>query len=146
MTEITAPLRSILVERVLPFSQQSVWTALTRSDLIGSWLMNNDFEPKVGYRFNFRSAPMYGWNGVTDCEVLLVEPCARLAYRWNASGEQAADGLATTVTWTLTRDNDGTRVRMEQSGFRPQDEGGYLSMSSGWPRMLEGLERVTGEI
>jgi uncharacterized protein YndB with AHSA1/START domain len=146
MTENTAALRSILVERFLPLPRESVWTALTRSDLIGSWLMENDFEPRVGRRFNFRATPMYGWNGVADCEVLLVEPGTRLAYSWNASGEQAADGLATTVTWRLTPDGGGTRVRMEQSGFRPQDEGGYQSMSSGWPRMLQGLERVAGGI
>jgi uncharacterized protein YndB with AHSA1/START domain len=146
MTEVATPLRSILVERILPFPQESVWTALTRSDLMGSWLMENDFKPKVGCQFKFRATPMYGWNGVTNCEVLLVERYRKLAYSWNASGEQAAKGLATTVTWMLTQDGDSTRVRMEQAGFRPQDEIGYQSMISGWPRMLEGLEQVAGEI
>ena len=40
----------------------------------------------------------------------------------------------------------GTHVRMEQSGFRPQDEGGYQAMGGGWPRIVGGLERVAGEL
>jgi uncharacterized protein YndB with AHSA1/START domain len=62
------------------------------------------------------------WNGVTDCEVLVVEPNERLSYSWNASGEEAETGLKTVVTWTLIRTNGGTLVRMEQSGFRPGQE------------------------
>jgi uncharacterized protein YndB with AHSA1/START domain len=62
------------------------------------------------------------WNGVTDCEVLVVELNARLSYSWNASGEEATKGLKTVVTWTLTPTKRGTHVRMEQSGFRPEEE------------------------
>jgi uncharacterized protein YndB with AHSA1/START domain len=107
--------------------------------------MKNDFEPTIGRRFNFRATPMYGWNGVTDCEVLLVDSPGKLAYSWKASGDQPADGLRTTATWTLTPQGDSTRVCIEQSGFRPQDEGGYQSMSGGRPRTLQGLEQVAGE-
>ena len=46
----------------------------------------------------------------------------RLSYSWNASGEEAAKGLKTVVTWTLTPTTGGVLVRMEQSGFRPEDE------------------------
>ena len=65
------------------------------------WLMENDFQPVVGHRFNFRATPMPHWNGVTACEVLVVEP-QRPSYSWNASGEEAAKGLKTVVAWTLT--------------------------------------------
>ena len=82
------------------------------------------------------------WNGVTDCEVLIVEPNERLAYSWNASGAEAANGLKTVVTWTLTPTKGGTLVRMEQSGFRPEDERFYQGASYGWQKMMAGLERV----
>ena len=36
--------------------------------------MKNDFQPVVGHTFNFRATPMPHWNGVTDCQVLVVEP------------------------------------------------------------------------
>jgi uncharacterized protein YndB with AHSA1/START domain len=61
-------------------------------------------------------------NGVVDCKVLVVEPYERLSYSWNASGEGAPKGLKTVVTWTLTPTKGGVLVRMEQSGFRPEDE------------------------
>jgi hypothetical protein len=36
----------------------------------------------------------------------------------------------------------GTHVRMEPSGFRPEDEGFHQSAGFGCKRMVEGLERV----
>ena len=145
MNDIPAS-RSVIVERTMAHPPEKIWRALTTSDLIGDWLMSNDFEPVVGKRFNFRAEPQGGWNGVTDCEVLEVEKPSRLVYSWNASGEQAADGVRTVVTWTLTPGGSGTHVRMEQSGFRPQDEPFFTGAGYGWQRMVAGLERVAGEI
>jgi uncharacterized protein YndB with AHSA1/START domain len=145
MTELAMATRSLIVEREMPHPPEKIWRALTQGPLIAEWLMRNDFEPIVGHRFNFRAAPVHGWNGVTDCEVLEIIPMQRLAYSWNASGEQAPDGLKTIVTWTLTRSEKGTHVRMEQSGFRPQDEVGYRGMGGGWPRILGRLEQVSSK-
>ena len=36
----------------------------------------------------------------------------------------------------------GTLVRMEHSGFRPEDEGFYQGAGYGWQRFVGGLERV----
>jgi uncharacterized protein YndB with AHSA1/START domain len=83
---------------------------------------------------------------VTDCEVLAVEPNERLSYRWDASGEEAANGLKTVVTWTLTPTKGGTQVRMEQSGFRPEDEANYQGAGYGWQRFVAGLERVAAGV
>jgi uncharacterized protein YndB with AHSA1/START domain len=103
MTDLAdAATRSIVIERVMPHPPEKIWRALTQSPLIEEWLMKNDFRPVVGHKFNFRADPMPGWNGVTDCEVLVVEPNERLSYSWNASGEEAVNGLKTVVTWTLT--------------------------------------------
>ena len=136
--------RSLIVERTMPHPPEKIWRALTTGPLIETWLMKNDFQPVVGHRFNFRATPVMGWNGVTDCEVLALEPPTRLVYSWNASGEQARDGLKTVVTWTLTPVEGGVLVRMEQSGFRPQDEPGYRGMGGGWPGILGQLEQVAG--
>jgi uncharacterized protein YndB with AHSA1/START domain len=138
---------AIVVERLIPHPPEKIWRALTTSALIAEWLMLNDFQPAVGHRFNFRATPIPNmWNGVTDCEVLEIDEARRLVYSWNASGDEAANGLKSTVTWTLTPADGGTLVRMEHSGFRPQDEGGRQAMGGGWPRIVAGLERVTGEL
>jgi uncharacterized protein YndB with AHSA1/START domain len=104
--------------------------------------MKNDFQPFVGNRFDFRAMPVAHWNGVVDCQVLVVEPNMRLSYGWNASGEE----LKTVVTWTLTPTKSGTRLRMEQSGFRAEDEANYQGASYGWQRFVSGLERVAAAL
>jgi uncharacterized protein YndB with AHSA1/START domain len=143
----TAATRTLVVEREMPHPPERIWRALTQSALIEEWLMKNDFEPRVGHRFNYRSEPMPPrWNGVVDCEVLAVEPNKRLAYTWNSSGEEAANGLNTVVTWTLTPTKGGTHVRMEQSGFRPQDEFFHKGASYGWQKMVATLEQVAGRL
>jgi uncharacterized protein YndB with AHSA1/START domain len=143
MSSGAAETKSIIVERDLPHPPEKVWRALTQSALIAEWLMPNDFELKVGHRFTFRATPQPGWKGVTNCEVLAVEPMRRLVYAWG-DGTESESGLKTVVTWTLTPTSAGTHLRMEQSGFRPEDEGGYQAMSGGWPRIVERLERVAG--
>jgi uncharacterized protein YndB with AHSA1/START domain len=130
--------KSIVVERVVAHAPEKFWRALTDPAIIERWLMRNDFAPVPGHRFDFHATPVPGWSGVTHCEVLTVEPPHRLAYRWG-DGTESDSGLRTVVTWTLTREGTGTRIRMEHSGFRPQDESGYLGMGSGWPRIVERL-------
>jgi len=142
MTEPAAATRTVLVEREMPHPPQKIWRALTQGPLIEEWLMQNDFVPVVGHKFNLRSKPSPHWNGVVDCEVLVVEPNRRLAYSWNASGEEAAAGIKSIVTWTLTPANGGTHVRMEQSGFRPEETGNYQGANYGWQKFIAALERV----
>ena len=49
------------------------------------------------------------------------------------------------MTWTLTP-TPGVKVRMEQSGFRPQDERNLEGARYGWQRFVDGLERVAGRL
>jgi uncharacterized protein YndB with AHSA1/START domain len=144
MTDSAGSTKSIVVERLMPHPPEKVWRALTESSLIAQWLMENDFVLEAGRDFTFRATPVPGWSGVTHCRVLEFEPHRRLVYTWG-DGTESDSGLATVVTWTLAEEAGGTRVRMEQSGFRPEDEAGFGAMSGGWPRILEGLERVAGE-
>lgn len=134
---------SIVVERIMPHPPETIWRVLTDPQLIAEWLMQNDFRPAVGHIFQFRARPMVGWNGMADCEVLTVDPPRRLAWSQNASGDQAATGLRSIVTWTLTPQDNGTHVCMTQAGFElPKDAAGYKAMSGGWPHVLANLERV----
>jgi uncharacterized protein YndB with AHSA1/START domain len=134
----TADTRSLVIEKELPHPPEKVWRALTQGPLIKEWLMDNDFQPVVGHSFNFRSTPMPNWNGVIDSEVLVVEPNKKLSYSWNSLG------LMSIVVWTLVATNGGTLLRMEQSGFRPDQQANYQGANYGWQKFIGGLERVVG--
>ena len=140
---MTANTKSIVVWRLIAHPPQRVWRALTTSELIAEWLMQNDFAPKVGHRFTFRATPVPGWSGITNCEVLEVDDPRLLSSRWG-DGSESDSGLVTVVTWNLTPQEGGTLVRMEHSGFRPADEAGYRGMCGGWPRIVELLDKVAG--
>ena len=142
----TATTRAVVIERRMPHSLDKVWRAITQSPLLEDWLMANDFEAKVGHRGTFHMPPMPGWNGVTDYEVLSVVPNAELSYTWNASGAEAAGGLRTVVKWTLEAVDGGVLVRMEQSGFREQDQRNFMGAKYGWERNLGELERVVARL
>ena len=102
--------------------------------------MNNDFRPEVGRRFNLRGA----WGGVLDCEVLAVEPLKTLSYTWDFAHDDAAFNLKSVVTFTLTPTRAGTRLRMEQAGFGPEQKQAYGGARVGWGQFLAKLEEVVG--
>ena len=131
MSETPTETLSVVVEREIPHPPEKIWRALTQSHLIQDWLMNNDFRPVVGHHFNFRA----DW-GAVDCQVLAVEPNKTLSYTW------AAYDLKSVVTWTLTPTSGGTHLRMEQSGFRPDQKQAYGGAKAGWPQFFAKLEQV----
>jgi uncharacterized protein YndB with AHSA1/START domain len=128
--------RSLVIEREFPHPPEKVWRALTQGHLIKEWLMDNDFQSVVGHKFTFRSTPMPNWNGVIDGEVMVVEPNKKLSYKWDSLG------LESVVVWTLVATEGGTLVRMEQSGFRPDQEINYKGANYGWQKFIGALERV----
>ena len=139
MTETIAAVRSIVVERTMPHPPEKVWRALTQQPLIEAWLMRNDFEPRVGHRFNLR------WeannkSGVIDSEVLELSPPSRLAYRWVSMGVESV------VTFTLTPTAGGTRPRMEQAGFKPGQEYNRKGAEYGWNGFLDKLGPVVANL
>jgi uncharacterized protein YndB with AHSA1/START domain len=128
--------RSVVVERELPYPPEKIWRALTQPHLIEEWLMKNDFNPLVGHRFNLRRTPKPDVNIVVDCQVLVVEPNKTLSYTWSAFD------LESVVTWTLTPTSTGTQLRMEQSGFRPDQKLAYGGARGGWQAFFANLEQV----
>jgi len=126
---------SVIVERDIPYPPEKIWRALTQPHLIEEWLMKNDFKPVVGHSFNLSG----DWGGVLDCEVLAVEPNKTLSYTWGAMG------LESVVTWTLTPTSTGTHLRMEQAGFRPDQQQAYQGARFGWQKFFGSLEQVLAQ-
>ena len=141
MNTQTAPAeetRTLVIERDFAHSPAKLWRALTESPLLAQWLLNNDFTPEVGHTFQFRSEPVQGWNGIIDCKVLLVDPITHLSYTWGSMG------MSSVVVFTLTPSDAGTHMRMEHSGFGPNQDHAYKGAMYGWQNFLGKLETLLG--
>ena len=97
--------------------------------------MKNDFKPVAGHTFKLSG----DW-GAVDCNVMTVEPNKTLSYTW------AAMGLESVVTWTLVPTSAGTLLRMEQSGFRPDQQQAYQGARYGWQKFFAALEQLLARI
>lgn len=131
MTDSTSETRSVVVERDLAHPPERIWRALTQPHLIQEWLMKTDFAPVKDQRFTLSG----DWGSV-DCRVLEIEPGSRLSYSWDAMG------LESVVTWTLTPIASGTHLRMEQVGFRPDQQQAFAGAKFGWQKFFGNLEQV----
>ena len=131
MTDVAAEIRTVTVEREIGYPPEKIWRALTQPHLLQEWLMQSDFVPEADRVFTFRGE----WGSV-DCKVLELDAPRSLSYSWNAMG------LESVVTWTLTPTAGGTHLRMDQSGFRKDQEQAYQGARFGWKRMIEKLEQV----
>jgi uncharacterized protein YndB with AHSA1/START domain len=95
-------------EQTYPHPPERVWRALTDPAELGAWLMPADFAALAGHRFTFDARPDMG---IIDGEVLDAEPPRLLRCRWSGVfGE-------TVVTFTLTPDGEGTRLRVTHAGW-----------------------------
>ena len=137
-TTASPQVRAVVVERDIAHPPSRLWRALTQPHLIAEWLMQNDFVPTVGHHFKLRGE----WGGVLDCEVLAIEPDRKLSYTWDFDHEDPAYALKSVVTFTLTPSGAGTRLRMEQVGFRPDQKQAYGGAHAGWKTFFDKLETV----
>jgi len=142
MNDASTETLTVVVERDIPQPPEKLWRALTQPHLIAEWLMPNDFQPVAGHRFTLRG----DWGGVLDCEVLAVEPHTALSYTWNYAHDDDAYDLKSVVSFTLTPTGTGTRLRLEQSGFRPGQEQAYHGARAGWQRFLTKLEEIVAPL
>ncbi len=90
----------------------------------------------MGHKFKFRATPVPNWNVVIEGEVLVVEPNEQLSYTWSSMSMSGG------VAWTLTPTKTGTLVRMEQSGFREDQEANCEGAKYGWQKSISNLDKV----
>jgi uncharacterized protein YndB with AHSA1/START domain len=127
-------MKSIRKESVYPHPPERIWRALTDPEILATWLMPSDIRAEVGHRFQFRTKPAPGFDGIVHCEVLVADPPRRLVYTW--AGGPARE-RPTRVEWTLTPVPEGTRLTLEHSGF--SGLGGFFlrtMLGRGWGHKL----------
>ncbi len=127
--------KSIIIEQEYPYSPEEVWDALTDQDQLNEWLMEGNFQPRVGAEYEF-----YWVNraekdkGKTEGKVLEVLKPKKLSYTWEGGGS------STVVTFFLEPSAEGTKLRLEHTGFVPQkDEFVYNGALYGWKGRLANL-------
>jgi uncharacterized protein YndB with AHSA1/START domain len=133
--------QEIVVDEVFPHAAEAIWRALTDGELIARWIMvPTGFAPVVGTRFTFQTKAAGAWDGVIHCQVLEVVPRERLSYAWQGGHESNVGygaPLDTVVTWTLSRADGGTRLRLVHSGFVvPRNDSAIKTMSGGWAKVV----------
>ncbi len=119
------------MQRVLYAPREAVWAALTDREALAEWLMPNDFAPRVGHRFTFRTKPAPGFDGIVHSEVLEIDPPHNLLIAWRGGS------LNTTLRFQLEEHTEGTLLTLHHQGFR-----GFsnllprLVLGLGWKRLL----------
>jgi uncharacterized protein YndB with AHSA1/START domain len=105
-------MRNLHFEMIYEESPELVWAAITTREAMAVWLMPNDFELRIGHRFQFKTQPAPGFDGIVRCEVLEINPLHKLVYTW------VGGGVDTRVTWNLYPQGSGTRLTLDHEGFR----------------------------
>ncbi|MCX7172403.1 MAG: SRPBCC domain-containing protein [Proteobacteria bacterium] len=142
--------QEIVIDKVFQHAPETIWKMLTTGELIGRWLMvPTGFEPVKGKHFTYQTTPAGAWDGVIRCQVLEVTPNERLAYAWKGGHEGNVgygSPLDTVVTWSLSRVEEGTRLRLVHSGFvTPKNDSAFKTMSAGWTKVVQTIDAIAGE-
>ena len=143
--------QEIIVDEVFPHTLDVVWKTLTSPEMMSRWLkmQPTGFEPKVGTRFTYQTTPAGEWDGVIHCQVLEVRPHERFSYAWKGGHEGNVgygSRLDTTVTFTLSAVEAGTRVRLVHAGFMlPKNETAFKGMSEGWKTVVQRIDALSSE-
>ncbi len=152
MSDVKSATQEIVVDEVFPHAPETIWKTLTTGELIGRWILMpaTGFATVAGTHFTFKTTCAGDWDGVIRCQVLEAVANQRLVYSWK-SGDAANVGygaaLDTIVTWTLTRVEAGTRLRLVHSGFvLPKNETAYKNMSDGWKKVVGNVAAISGEL
>ena len=106
-------LKTLNLDVVYPHQPQRVWEVLTDSRALAAWLMENNFEPRLGHRFQFKHTALPGTNVTIECEVIELDEPRLISYTWK-------DNLMcqpSIVTWVLEPVEDGTRLRLQHKAL-----------------------------
>lgn len=129
------------IKQTWQFNQpiREVWDYLTKPELIEQWLMKSNFEPVVGhkFRFTFEAKPGSIYEGIVNCEVLLVKPYTDLSYSWNGRTADGTRSFHSTVAWTLSPKGNGTELQLVHNGLEILED--ILNHTNGWNSCVKKL-------
>jgi uncharacterized protein YndB with AHSA1/START domain len=104
------------LEVFYPYPPEKVWQVLTNRQALAAWLMANNFEPRLGHKFQFVHSTLPGLQENIDCEVIEFDEPKRLAFTWHDS----MMCQPSIVTWTLQAVDGGTKLVLEHKGLKQE--------------------------
>lgn len=138
---------AITRERTVHAPIERVWEAIATSEGLCQWFVQSvlgEFKPGTISTWTFPSG--------TQGEVLTVEieEPTRFVIRWHPGEQESSvftkypESQATTTTFTLERCEEGTKLRLVESGFEnipePRREKSRKSNSEGWTTVIDWLK------
>ncbi len=91
-----------------PHPLERVWKALTDRRALATWMMESDFEPHLGHKFQFQRNDLSSLEMPIECEVVELDEPKCLAYTWRESSSSEPS----LVIWTLTSVEGGTQLQL----------------------------------
>jgi uncharacterized protein YndB with AHSA1/START domain len=137
--------RTIHHQFFFPHPPETVWEHLTNAELLGQWLMKNDFQPIIGLDFQFRTTPILAldFDGIFYCKVLELVPCKKLSYSWRSGPGKGEITLDSIVIWRLEPRDNGTQLFLEHSGFdKKENLNFYEGLTHGWTEKFANIAKL----
>jgi uncharacterized protein YndB with AHSA1/START domain len=148
---VTPDRDAIIAETYVAAPPERVFKALTDSAELSRWFNNPSCPVKV-WEMDARHGGRYGYatkkgavtvNGMNEFEchgeILEFVPGRHLVYTWIATWH-ADKSLQTVVSWELTPEGGGTRVKVTHRGLAKEDAA-RKDYSGGWVGVLEMLRK-----
>ena len=124
---------------------EMVWEYLTRAELMAQWLMPTDFEPIVGYDFQFKTKPIpsLDFDGIIYCKVLEIVPFKKLSYSWKTGPGNNKITVDSLVEWKLKQKDNGTELSVLHSGFSEVENLSMFSaLNDGWLKNIHKIAEL----
>ena len=119
-----------------PHPIEKVWNAIATRSGLEAWLMENDFEPRVGHQCLFRFCEQSEQGRESLVYVIVLELNAPHHMVWSWRNEQEPE--ASRVTFTLQEVSGGTELHLTHTG--PVSEELSQGLQEGWPKKVIALQ------
>lgn len=107
--------REILIDAPL----ETVWAIVTEPQHVGTWFSNS---AEIDLRPGGKATLTWEEHGSAHARVERVEPPHFFSFSWaRPMGAEPREGNSTLVEFNLSKEGDGTRLRVVESGFPALD-------------------------
>lgn len=145
MPEAATESMTIVVERVIKASQETLWGFWTESEKLNAWLTKeSDLDPRPGGKANMTMAGHIEYGPFTgDNRYIAVDPYSHIEFTWGFDQPQVGVPAGSSIVAVdLIPHDDGTLVRVTHRDLPAGRDESPFSERKGWTAMLEHLEEA----